>query len=96
MIDNPLSYVLVRPNIINEHGINELLSHIKSSSSIDLSVFDPHKSNETGGKEWIVNKEVRDTQIVEAGPLLPKIVDLLKNTVKEVINHFYGVEISES
>ena len=35
MIDNPLSYVLVRPNIINEHGINELLSHIKASSSTD-------------------------------------------------------------
>jgi len=96
MIDNPLSYVLVRPNIINEHGIKELLSHIKSSSSIDLSVFDPHKSNETGGKEWIVNKEVRDTQIVDAGPLFPKIIDLLKSTVKEVINPFYGVEISES
>ena len=96
MIDNPLSYVLVRPNIINEHGINELLSHIKASSSTDLSVFDPHKSNETGGKEWIVNKEVRDTQIVDAGPLLPNLIELLRNTVREVINPFYNVEISES
>jgi predicted 2-oxoglutarate/Fe(II)-dependent dioxygenase YbiX len=96
MIDNPLSYVLVKPNIINEFGLKEIVSHIENSSKTDLSVFDPQKSNQTGGKEWIVNKEVRDTQIVDAGPLLPKIIDLLKNTVKEVINPFYGVEISES
>ena len=96
MIDNPLSYVLVKPNIINEHGISELLSHIKASSSTDLSVFDPIKSNETGGKEWIVDKKMRDTQIVDAGPLLPNLIELLRNTVREVINPFYGVEISES
>lgn len=96
MIDNPLSYVLVKPNIINEFGLKEIVSHIENSSKTDLSVFDPQKSNQTGGKEWIVNKEVRDTQIVDAGPLFPKIIDLFKNTVKEVINPFYGVEISES
>jgi len=96
MIDNPLSYVFVKPNIINEHGITELMSHIKASSSTDLSVFDPIKSNETGGKEWIVDKKMRDTQIIEAGPLLPKLIELLRNTVREVINPFYGVEISES
>jgi predicted 2-oxoglutarate/Fe(II)-dependent dioxygenase YbiX len=96
MIDNPLSYVLVKPNVINEFGLKEIVSHIENSSKTDLSVFDPQKSNQTGGKEWIVNKEVRDTQIVDAGPLFPKIIDLFKNTVKEVINPFYGVEISES
>jgi len=96
MIDNPLSYVLVRPNIINEYGLKELREHIERTNKTDLSVFDPHKSNQTGGKEWIVNKKVRDTQHVEAGSLLPKIIDLLKNTVKEVINPFYGIEIVES
>ena len=96
MIDNPLSYVLVKPNIINEFGLKEIVSHIENSSKTDLSVFDPQKSNQTGGKEWIVNKEVRDTQIVDAGPLFPKIIDLFKNTVKEVINPFYGIEITES
>jgi predicted 2-oxoglutarate/Fe(II)-dependent dioxygenase YbiX len=96
MIDNPLSYILIRPNVINEYGLNELLDYLKKSPSTDLSVFDPKKTNETGGKEWVVNKEVRDTQIIEAGPLFPKIVDLFKNTVKEIINPFYGIEIFES
>lgn len=96
MIDNPLSYILIRPNIINEHGLRELREHIERTNKTDLSVFDPQKSNQTGGKEWVVNKQVRDTQHVEAGPLFPKIVDLLKSTVKEVINPFYGIEILES
>ena len=96
MIDNPLSYVLIRPNIINERGLKEIREHIEQTNKTDLSVFDPHKSNQTGEKEWTINKKVRDTQHVELGPLFPKISDLLKNTVKEVINPFYNIEIIES
>lgn len=96
MIENPLSYVLIRPNIISEEGIKEIREHIENSEKTDLSVFNPEKSNETGGTEWIVNKEVRDTQIVDMGPLFPKIEELMKNVVKEVINPFYEIQISES
>ena len=96
MIDNPLSYVLIRPNIINEYGVQEIVQHIKSSKTTDLSVFDPKKSNETGGKEWRVDKTVRDTQHIEMGLIQPKIIDLMHNVVKKVINHFYGVEVCES
>lgn len=96
MIDNPLSYVLVKPNVINEYGLREIREHIENSKKTDLSVFDPHKSNETGEKEWRVDKKIRDTQHVEMGPLFPKIVDLFRDTVREIINPFYGVEISES
>lgn len=96
MIDNPLSYILIRPNVINEQGLKEIRDHIENTKKTDLSVFDPQKSNETGGKEWIVDKTMRDTQHVEMGPIQPKIIDLFKNTVKEVINPFYGIEISQS
>jgi predicted 2-oxoglutarate/Fe(II)-dependent dioxygenase YbiX len=96
MIDNPLSYILIRPNIINEIGLREIRHHIETSQKTDLSVFDPQKSNETGTKQWRVDKNIRDTQHVEMGPLFPKIVELLKDTVREVINPFYEVQISES
>jgi predicted 2-oxoglutarate/Fe(II)-dependent dioxygenase YbiX len=96
MIDNPLSYILIRPNIINETGLREIRHHIETSQKTDLSVFDPQKSNETGTKQWRVDKNVRDTQHVEMGPLFPKIVDLFKDTVREIINPFYGVQISQS
>lgn len=96
MIDNPLSYILIRPNIINEVGLKEIRHHIETSQKTDLSVFDPQKSNETGTKEWRVDKNIRDTQHVEMGSLFPKIVELFKDTVREIINPFYNVQISES
>jgi predicted 2-oxoglutarate/Fe(II)-dependent dioxygenase YbiX len=96
MIDNPLSYILIKPNVINEQGIQEILNHVRSSEATDLSVFDPDKSNETGGIEWIVDKKMRDTQFVDYEPIQDKIIDLFKNVVKEVINPFYGIEVSES
>lgn len=96
MIDNPLTYILIRPNVINDSGIQELIQHIKNSPESDLQVFDPQRSNQTGNSQWQVRKEVRDTQFIEPGPLLPKLVDLLKNTVKEIINPFYGIQIYES
>lgn len=96
MIENPLSYILIRPNVINPEGLQELITHIKSSPAEDLSVFDPDKTNATGKTSWIVDKKTRDTQIVPMGPLYPKIEDLLRNAVKNIINPFYQVEVDSS
>lgn len=96
MIDNPLSYILIKPNVINDHGIQEILNHVRSSEATDLSVFDPEKSNNNGTTEWIVDKKMRDTQFVDYAPIREKIIDLFKKAVKEVINPFYGIEVSES
>ena len=96
MIENPLSYILIRPNVINPEGLQELVTHIKSSPAEDLSVFDPDKTNATGKTSWIVDKKTRDTQIVPMGPLYPKIEDLLRNAVKNIINPFYQVEVDSS
>jgi len=96
MIENPLSYILIKPNVINEEGLKEIREHIERTEKSDLSVFDPEKTNETGGKEWRVDKNIRDTQIVDMGPLFPKIEQLFKDAVREIINPFYDVQIYES
>ena len=96
MIDNPLSYVLIRPNVINSQGLQELVEYIKSSPAEDLSVFDPDKTNATGQTSWIVDKQTRDTQIVPMGNLYPKIEDLFRNSVREIINPFYQCEVASS
>ena len=96
MIDNPLSYVLIRPNVINSQGLQELVEYIKSSPAEDLSVFDPDKTNATGQTSWIVDKQTRDTQIVPMGNLYPKIEDLFRNSVREIINPFYQCEVDSS
>ena len=96
MIDNPLTNILIRPNVISPEGIQEIIHHIERSSSEDLSVFDPMTTNKTGKTSWQVNKKIRDTQIIEMGPLLPNIEGLLRGAVKHVINPFYGIEVDSS
>lgn len=96
MIESPLSYILIRPNVISQQGIQEIVSHIQNSNAEDLSVFDAEKTNKTGQTSWIVDKETRDTQIVPMNNLYPKIEDLFRNVVKEIINPFYQCEVSSS
>ena len=96
MIDNPLTYVLIRPKVINSQGLQELVEHIKHSSSEDLSVFDAEKTNQTGQASWVVDKKTRDTQIIPLEPLYPKIEELLRNAVKQIINPFYQIEVDSS
>jgi len=96
MIENPLSYILIRPNIINTQGIQEIIKHIQSSTAEDLSVFDPEETNLTGKTSWIVDKKTRDTQIVPMDNLYPKIEDLFRNTVKNIINPFYEIQVDSS
>ena len=73
-----------------------MVDHIKRSPCEDLSVFDAETTNRTGETSWQVDKKTRDTQIVPMGPLFPKIEELLRHAVKEIINPFYGIEVSSS
>jgi predicted 2-oxoglutarate/Fe(II)-dependent dioxygenase YbiX len=93
---NLLSNILIEPQVLTQEAIQELINHAKQSSTTDLSVFDPDKTNETGETSWIVDKDIRDTQIIEFGDLYPKIEDLFKNIVKHVINPFYNAEVWDS
>ena len=93
---NLLSNVLIEPNVLTPEALQELQEHARNSSTTDLSVFDPDKTNETGETSWIVDKNIRDTQIIEFGDLFPKIEDLFKNIVKHIINPFYNIEVWDS
>jgi hypothetical protein len=96
MQTNLLSNILIRENVITEEGIAFLLNHMQASNKEDLSVFDPEKSNETRGTEWITDKKYRDTQICPIDPVFPQIQDLMKNIVHNIINPFYEFEIRDS
>ncbi len=93
---NLLSNILIEPQVLTPEALQELQEHAKNSQTTDLSVFDPDKTNETGETSWIVDKDIRDTQIIEFGPLFPKIEELFKNIVKHIINPFYGIEVWDS
>ena len=48
MINNPLTNILIRPNVINPEGLREMVDYIKKADKEDLSVFDPEETNRTG------------------------------------------------
>ena len=93
---HPLQWVLVKRDVISPQGLKEIVRHMEDSQKEDLSVFDAVKANETGETHWKTDKEVRDTQIVDMGPLFPKVKGLMEDTVKNIINPFFGLEINES
>lgn len=97
MISNPLTYILIRPNVINSDGLNELSNFINSKDGKDLCIFDAEKSNLTKTVEFKVNKEVRDTQIIDYDHnQFNNIKFLMENLVKKIINPFYSIEVTES
>ena len=96
MQPNLLTNILIQPNVISAEGVEYLLDYIRTQPTQDLSVFDPDMSNQTGNTEFAVDKKVRDTQVVDGTGIMPDLIDLLRNTVKNVINPFYGFEINDS
>jgi predicted 2-oxoglutarate/Fe(II)-dependent dioxygenase YbiX len=93
---NLLSKVLIAPKVISQEGIDALVHHMKTSKTEDLSVFDPDKSNQTRGTEWITDKRTRDTQIAPIEPVFPQVNELMHHIVKKVINPFYQFEVDSS
>ena len=93
---NLLSKVLIAPKVISQEGIDALVHHMKTSKTEDLSVFDPDKSNQTRGTEWITDKRTRDTQIAPIEPVFPQVNELMHHIVKQVINPFYQFEVDSS
>ena len=95
--DNPLANILVRRNAINEHGLREMMNHVQGAPVEDLSVFDPIKSNQTGETHWRTDKSIRDTQVVpfqtQRGNIFPQIEHLMQDTVRNIINPFFGIKM---
>lgn len=96
MIQNLLTNILIRENVISKEGIDFLVDYMKKSKKEDLSVFDPEKSNETRDTKWVTDKNYRDTQICPIDPVFNEIQDLMKNIVFNIINPFYEFEIKDS
>jgi len=93
---NLLSDILIAPEVIPKDGIKYIMDYVQGKRGVELSVFDPQKSNETGKTEYSVDKTVRDTKIIDMEGILPEIIDLYKNIVYNIINPFYGFEINDS
>ena len=66
MKNNLLSKILIAPNVISSAGVDFIINYAKKQDGLrDLSVFDPAKSNSTKSTKFTVDKEVRDTQMID-------------------------------
>lgn len=93
---NPLSNILIQPEVINKTALKELIDYLKQQPDQDLSVFNPEQSNITGKTEFAVDKQIRDTQLVHMGDYIEPIIELYRNIVRDIINPFYEISIRDS
>lgn len=92
-----LSNILIMENVISQEGLKHIMDYVKNNKAEDLSVFDAKKSNETKKTEWKIDKEVRDTKVVNLNQeMFQNIFELYKNIVTNIINPYYEFEILDS
>ena len=96
MKNNPLTNILIAPNVISKEGVAFIIEHAKRQKKEDLSVFDPEQSNKSGNTKFSVDKKVRDTQMIDLEDIASEIIDLYRNVVTNVINPFYEFEVKDS
>jgi Rps23 Pro-64 3,4-dihydroxylase Tpa1-like proline 4-hydroxylase len=96
MTKNILANILIAPDVVTKEGLDFILDYTKNQPRQDLSVFDPHRSNETKQIEFSVEKDIRDTQIISIDPIRDEVIGLYKNIVDSIINPFYQFEIRDS
>jgi len=96
MEENLLSNILIKKNVLSEEAIKFLMDFVSSKELKDLSVFDPDGSNKTKKIECVVEKEIRNTQIVDHEEIQDLMYDLYKNIVSNIINPFYNIEVYDS
>lgn len=94
---NYLQNILIAPNVISKEGIDYILNHCSTARKEDLSVFDPEKTNQKNSTQWKVDKDIRQTQVVEMNEeIFNNIFELYKDLVKNIINPYYNFEILDS
>ena len=87
--------VLIHANAIDKEDLEffaEYLRHAQMADSL-VSSFDEEADSEA---EWVLNKQVRDTQEVQLNDLATERVNrLVDSGVERFINAFYGVEVRD-
>lgn len=93
---NSHQQILIAQNFLSDEICDEYITYIRNQPEVDLSVFDPQKTNKTGSVEWRVDKETRDTQTVPIEPILQPLEDLMRYATQQFLNPFFNVRIASS
>ena len=91
-----LRNVLIQPKTVTPKGLKFLTDYMRKSHKETMGVFDSQKSDQYRERHSKIDKDVRNVECADLGPILPQVEDLMKNIVFNVINPFYEFKIRDS
>lgn len=92
--------VLVRRNAVGAADLGELARFVREATLSDSPVSnfedDDCEQGQAGEVEWVINKEIRDTQQVKLTKGMEKKLRAIDDrSIASFINPYYGVEVSD-
>lgn len=88
--------VLVRRNALNSDDLAELARFVRRATLSDSPVSHFEDEASAGEVEWVINKEIRDTQQVKLTKAIEKKLRAIDDrSIASFINPYYAVEVSE-
>lgn len=88
--------VLVRRNAVGSDDLAQLARFVSSATLIDSAVSDFEGEADADEVEWVVDKEIRDTQQVKLTEAIErKLRAIDDSSIASIINPYYGIEVCE-
>jgi predicted 2-oxoglutarate/Fe(II)-dependent dioxygenase YbiX len=88
--------VLVRRNAVGSDDLAELARYVSGAERVDSAVSDFEADTDGGEVDWVVNKQVRDTQHVKLTKAIERRLRAIDDrSIASIINPYYAVEVCD-
>ena len=88
--------VLVQADAIDRSSLKVLMEYVRQARLRD-SIVSNEAAQDSAETQWVVDKNIRDTQEVQLSPtLVAKLADIERALVAAYIDPFYAVEVRDS
>jgi hypothetical protein len=95
MHKNPRDNIFIQKNAIRAEDLKLIHEHIQKNQPIDLSVLDIEATNKAGKNIYVVEKETRDTQLIETLSIKEKLDSINRFNIRKYVNPYYKFEIRD-
>ncbi|GFE79495.1 hypothetical protein GCM10011487_14950 [Steroidobacter agaridevorans] len=88
--------VLVRRNAVGSADLAELTRFLRRAGMTDSPVSNFEEEAQAGEVEWVINKQIRDTQQVKLTKAIEKKLAAIDDAcIASIINPFYKIEVRD-
>jgi Rps23 Pro-64 3,4-dihydroxylase Tpa1-like proline 4-hydroxylase len=89
--------VLVQRDAIGAIDLELVIQHVRQAEMTDSLVSNFEEPQDAAATEWVVNRNIRDTQEVHLpAVILEKLGDIHRSNIANVINPFYAIAVRDS